>query len=973
MNKSQKRMHGETEAERENYFAAIAEEAEEEWLYNKKHFFVYVGELLESITEDVRYCLLSIDIENLKLFNEWYGRRAGDDLLAGISECLKAKREGKYTAVGYFGNDDFAFFMPYDRQKIEDLYGAITNLLDFYGNKTGFLPAVGIYEITDKTESVLKMYDRASLARASVKGNYTGRIKKFDTKMLERLESNYVLFSDVRRALEHKDFTFFLQPKCNMENGRIMGAEALVRWVSKEKGTISPGVFVPLLEDTGFIAELDPYIWEEVCKWQKGRIERGLQTVPVSVNVSKVDIYSLDVPTYFERLLKEYDLDPRWIEIEITESTYTEDNEFINDTIAKLRESGFRVLMDDFGSGFSSLNMLKDIEIDVMKMDMRFLDINEDNANKGTSIVEAVLNMASLMGIGVIAEGVETEAQKAFLLKMGAGYAQGYYFYRPLSVQDFEDIIENGDNLDFEGFQDKKIEKLYLKDLLGEDMFSEVMINNMLGAVAFYDVFEKQVTLRRYNENYSALISDTILQPAIETNVKAYLCEKEYQKLLQIFDKARRYRQDGAEGDIRRQREDGTDIWLHLRVFFLREQDGHTTYYSSISDATDRYRKNQVLKQQNEALRFLNNDMPGGYYRHKNNADCEFLYISQRFLDIFGYTREEIAEQFDNKFANMIHPDDRILLHQGIEALEQNGGNYSQPYRMRSKNGYIMVTDQSRLVKYDGHEFFQGIILCEIDYYKQLADEENNVDSNHNATNFMPCGVFQYEADGAQQFTYISNSMLAMLGYSRQAFREKFDNCFNNMVYIEDRERVQSQIKEQIQQSNYDSCEYRIEMADGSLKWVYDRGRLTVDVNGKRWFYAAIMDYDYLKEKYREKEWKQEKYGTLAEIPGMIVYDYEPSNDRLTIEVTTEEGITETAATEKFLEGIDAHEWLSPEGMEEQKKSLKAAMAAPISGTTKFKARLAGDDDYRWYRAYFKSLANENGRVYRIVGRVERM
>lgn len=955
----------------ENEFVSIVEEMGASWLYNKKKFFTAAEETLKDASDDVERCMLSIDIENLKLLNEWYGRDAGDELLMGIFTCLKKLQREEHTIAGYFGNDDFALVIPYDIEKIDKLYCAICNLLDSYSNKTGFLPSIGIYEITDRTESVLTMYDRASLARVATKGNYTMRVKKFDAKMLEKLESSYVLYSDVRKALKNKDFTFFLQPKCNMENGKVMGAEALVRWISKEKGMISPGIFIPFLESSGFIAELDPYIWEEVCKWQRNMIDRGIQTVPVSVNVSRVDIYSMNIPAYFNGLIQKYDLDPKLIEIEITESTYTEDNDFINDVISQLRKDGFRVLMDDFGSGFSSLNMLKDVEIDVMKIDMRFLDINANNANKGISILEAVLNMASLLGIGVIAEGVETEEQKEFLLKMGAGYAQGYYFYRPLPISDFEKVIENDENLDCEGFQDKKIEQLYLKDLLSEDMFSEVMINNMLGAVVFYDVCDNEITIRRYNENYASLIGNATLEGDMESDFRQYFQEKDYQKVLRMFEDARKHRQDGAEGDIHRQSMDGKDMWLHLRVFFLKEQDGHTIYYSSVSDATDRYKKNEVLKQQNAALQFLNNDMPGGYYRHENNEDCDFLYVSQRFLDIFGYTREEIKTEFDDKFVNMLHPDDRILLQQSLEAMEQNGGNYSMPCRMRSKNGYIMVTDQSRLVEYDGHKFFQGIILCEIDYYKQLSDEENGVESGSNATNFMPCGVFQYEADGDRKFTYISNSMLAMLGYSRQAFREKFDDCFINMVYEGDRERVSEEIKNQIQSSNYDSCEYRIEMADGSLKWVYDRGRMTVDANGKRWFYVAIMDYDYLKEKYREKEWQQIKYQTLAEIPGMIVYDYEPYHDRLTIEISTVEDGIKTVVTEKFIENMEHHEWLLPEGIEEQRAVLKAAVVRPMCGTAEFRACFTEGSEPQWYRSHFRSIVDENDKVYRLVGRVD--
>lgn len=418
--------------------------------YDKKQFFAVVDDVLAKDADGVHRCIVALDIENLKMFNELYGRATGDALLADIFECLNREAEEVDGISGYFGNDDFAILMPYDEEEIKSLYSRICNLIDFYGNKTGFFPAFGIYEIKDKSEPAFTMYDRAGLARSTVKGNYGVRMRKFDMEILEKFESQYILYTDIQKGITNHEFFFVLQPKCNMRTGKIVGAEALVRWNSEEKGSISPGVFVPFLEKTGFISEMDLYVWEGVCKWQRSMLDRGLPTVPVSVNVSRVDIYSMGVSAYFCELIRKYRLSPELIEIELTESVYTEENEFISKSITDLRRAGFKVLMDDFGSGYSSLNMLKDIEIDILKMDMRFLELNQENSKKGIDILKTVFNMAKILGIGVIVEGVETEEQREILLEMGGDYGQGYYFYRPLPVAEFEEMIGETENVEAE-------------------------------------------------------------------------------------------------------------------------------------------------------------------------------------------------------------------------------------------------------------------------------------------------------------------------------------------------------------------------------------------------------------------------------------------------------------------------------------------------------------------------------------------
>lgn len=682
-------------------------------LYDRRIFFKTVEEVLANSKEPGEWALLSIDIENLKLFNEWYGREEGNKLIANISNYLKQLRKDQSVVVGYFGNDDFAVMMEDDREKIDALYQSIVQLMKRGHSKMGFLPSVGVCEIKDKNMSAFKLYDYAEFARASVKGDYSDRVKIFNTKMVEELESRYVLLSDVQDALQRKEFIFYLQPKCNIQNGKLVGAEALVRWKSREKGLISPGIFIPFLEKSGLVAEVDTYLWEEVCKWQRNMIDSNFKVVPISVNVSKVDMYSMDVPDYFAELIRKYEIPPEVIEIEITESVFMEDLNFIQDIINRLHRLGFTVLLDDFGSGYSSLNLLKDIEVDILKIDMRFLDVKEENTNKGIGILETVQNMARLMGIETIAEGVETERQKEYLKQMGCGYAQGFYYYRPMTKLEFQKLIANEKNIDDEGAEDNRVERLILKDLLNEHMFSETMLNNMLGAIAFYDVCENKITLKRYNAQYASLVSDDYMVEKEQLDIVSQLSNKERIKLLQAFDKAHDMRNEGAGCDVHRRRKGGRAMWLNVRAFFLSEQNGHRIYYSALRDVTEVYMKNEQLKEQNEMLHSLSSDMPGGYYRHKKHWDCESLFLSDRFLEIVGFTREEIETEFQDKLIHMVHPEDRNIIFRHMLRMTRMKEIASMKFRCQSKEGYITIIAHCRSVKYNGYEFIQGIILPE--------------------------------------------------------------------------------------------------------------------------------------------------------------------------------------------------------------------------------------------------------------------
>ena len=542
-----------------------------------------------------KYCLIAIDIEHFKLFNEWYGQVAGDKLLREIGAHLNKMRQEFGGIAGYMGGDDFVIVLPNDEKVLENLKCRITGFVRAYGGHTGFLPAFGFYVIDDISLSASQMYDRAILAQETVKGNYAVRCAYYSSDMKTRLENNHVLLAEVQAGLERDEFIYYLQPKCNLNTGKIVGLESLVRWKHPEKGIVAPGYFIPVMESNGLITELDMKVWEQVCQTLQDWIKSGHKVIPISVNVSSVDIYAIDVVEHFKNLVRKYGLPPEYVELEITESAYVEEYKVITGVAEALRNAGFTVLMDDFGSGYSSLNMLKDVNVDVLKIDMKFLKMDENTMDKGMGILEAVTRMANIMGLRMIAEGVETEDQINYLLNMGCIYGQGYFFYKPLPVEEIKVLLNDENNVDYRGIQARKIEHVRFKDLFQSELASDSILNNILGPIAIYDVYCDNVELLQVNDKYCLLVGQDPVDLAENVQVMEAIHPEDRKKMQNIFQRSFQRLAEGAEGTVRRRREDGQYIWINIKAFFLREQDGHKMFYGAVRDVSEEMNQFQKL------------------------------------------------------------------------------------------------------------------------------------------------------------------------------------------------------------------------------------------------------------------------------------------------------------------------------------------------------------------------------------------
>lgn len=623
-------------------------------LYDNRTFVQAVNNRLLELEPNM-YCMVAIDVEHFRLFNKIYGREEGNRLLEHVADCLKNILLECDAIAGYMGGDNFAIMLPNQSELLTELQMNISNGIKKISNTVGFMPFFGVYCIDDVTLTAEALYDRATIALSHAEGSYKNRIYYYQDSMTDEVEKEINLLSDIQNAMDNQEFTFYAQPQCDISTGKIVGAESLVRWCHHSKGLISPGVFIPVLEKNGFIADLDRYTWDKVCAWIRSWLDRGYHPVPISINVSRIDIFSMDVPGYLKQLMRKYGLQPNMLKIEITESAYAEDNDDIKKTVKQLQDAGFLVMMDDFGSGYSSLNMLKDVSVDVLKIDMRFLDMEEHEAKKGIGILESIVNMSLQMGVPIIVEGVETKQQEDFLLGMGCRYTQGYYYYKPLPINEFEQILTDEDKLDFDGLWCKKIEPLHVREFLDMNLFTDTMLNNLLGANVFYDIYDNKVDITRVNDQFYRLMGISSEDEAdYSYDFWSRVPEAERIKLFSIFEQAYENPVNGANGYVHFHKIDGKLIWIYLRVFYLRERDGHKLFYGSLMDMTflkEEKHRNDLTKQtvtdlpndQKTQLEAYYGDMPCGYGVAKvildeegEPADYQLVYVNREMERVCG-------------------------------------------------------------------------------------------------------------------------------------------------------------------------------------------------------------------------------------------------------------------------------------------------------------------------------------------------
>lgn len=658
-------------------------------IYNQQGFSELTEKMLAEHPEE-QFCLLYWNIRKFRVTNDLFGWQSGDQILIHWANTLRETLNGELAVYGRLEHDNFICLVPESFLANSDW----TKLgeISFSNGETEyhFFSCCGIYKITDPTLPLTTMLDKARVAMETIKNNYMTLYAWYDESMWNNLLEEQRMNNEFKTAIAEKQFKVYYQPICRASDGLITSAEALIRWQHPTKGMISPGVFIPLFEKNGFISILDRYVWNEVASMQQFRLDQGLATVPVSVNVSRVEFYNPNLCEDLRNIAKTHNISPDLLKIEITESAYADNPVQVLEAVKKLHSYGFAVLMDDFGSGYSSLNMLKDLPIDVLKIDMRFLN-DLEKSQKATIVLESIIRLAKWMKLSVVSEGVETQKEWDYLRSVECDSVQGYYFYRPMPQEDFMVLLDKtaakSTDLLFHNILETDDSIL---DIFNQTNTKEsILFYSMLGGIGLLEVADDNVEIIRVNNGYYEAVYNTIPK---ERNILNVPFEEPERSL--IMEQCRIAKEESKlqQFQIRHKRPDGTYVWLSIKLRYVGGSELRSLYLFS-ADNIDEFKKAEqelYLSYYNQTLlkffdRVYHMDYEAGVAKVLHNI--EEHYTDKKTV----YTMDEFFERLhhvcsDEDFERITHYRDKKALADALKGAD------TKPIRFRYRTTEITPT-----------------------------------------------------------------------------------------------------------------------------------------------------------------------------------------------------------------------------------------------------------------------------------------
>ena len=562
----------------------VAEHDQLTGLYNRGKFFSETRRMLDN-NPGMEFVFVRFDIERFHLINDFFGEEEGNRLLKFVAAVIvKSAKSLRLCTYGKIESDVFSFCIPNGDINLEWLAKEAKRQLTEYNFNYYIEPTFGVYVITDPSLSIETIYGRASMASKKCKNKYMDYIEYYDQSMTDKYLMEQRIINEMQGALDNEEFVVYFQPKYILRTGMPSGAEALVRWNHPKNGLMYPGQFIPVFERNGFIGKLDYYMWEKVCQHLRRWIDEGLKPDPVSVNVSRANMYNPHLVDIITDLVKKYDIPPALFNLEITESAYMDNPNQMKNTVCELKKRGFVILMDDFGSDYSSLNTLKEIDVDILKIDTKFMPTG-DGDSRSERILSSVIRMAGWLDLPVVVEGVETTEQRDFLESIGAEYVQGFLFARPMPCEAYEKIVRaNGSGHRDSVRNEPKSAKL--DSIWSASPNAEQIFKNIMQPIAIYEYAEGVCTPLRFNKAFIELFG---FEAAIESaNGKPgkHMSAEEKDKVKEAIDEAVN-EQSTVQCEYQWYPENQAMLWVHVNFQYIKSVSGSHVLFATFADVTE--------------------------------------------------------------------------------------------------------------------------------------------------------------------------------------------------------------------------------------------------------------------------------------------------------------------------------------------------------------------------------------------------
>ncbi len=928
------------------------------------------------------FLLVYGDIDRFKVYNDLFGAPAGDRLLADIGAMIRDLMPAG-AAAARLRADHFVCCCSRSSFDPDRMLAALDAWFASYREDFTFFVRLGIFPIDDPSLDVNLMCDRALLALRSAKSGYVGsKYVFYDEKLRSSVLKEQELAGEMIAALEGGQFVPYFQPQYRYATGRMIGAEVLARWNHPAKGLLGPTEFIPVFERNGLIATFDYYMWEQACRCLRMWIDgRGVEGAPrLSVNLSRADIYRSDLCTYLEGLVERYDVPAELLHLEITESAYMEAPEQLIGAVTKLRAAGFVVEMDDFGSGYSSLNTLKDVPVDVLKLDMGFLGASA--SSRGGLILASVVRMARWLDLPLIAEGVETKQQAAYLASVGCDYMQGYLFSKPVDRETFEKLLEGTAVEDLahpfaESLQDGAAE------FWDVDSQLSLIFNSYAGPAAIAEYDGETCELIRVNGEFARLLD------LADEAASAELVRKNFLGVLQEEDRAaleealRAASEGDAACDLRYRSAAGKGRWFRLHLRPLSRTDSVISLYVLAEETTEEQVLRdrlaaprdsipgvlQRLRRQNEARQQLYDAIPCGIVRYTVGDGQHIVSINKKGCELLGYRdREEfIASSGDNALMP-IHEDDVPRHRAGIERLRNGSKPLDFAYRYYRSDGTVGWLEGTSAYELgpEGEPMIQSAFLDvsgrrrkshELDLQRftevlcSVYDEIFEFDRMDDRYHVLYSALHPESIGVALPLEEALERWMAHIpdGVERAGLRKTFDECRANVS------------------GKPSSCTYKLSKG-GNATWcqsTFIRVSDTCTLCCNKDVTEGLATED------RRRAWQDERYRLLTEMTNKMSFDYDSDTDTVLLYIDRTGDGVEAQVIPHYLEKLASTRSgvVHPDDMDDVRRMFEDARAGAAEVSAEYRANYYGHG-YAWYRANL-FVAHDNAGAWHLVGLIE--
>ncbi|MDD4075491.1 MAG: EAL domain-containing protein [Eubacteriales bacterium] len=666
---------------------------EKSGIYNKYGFFRHTARLLRENPEK-RYVITRWDMDDFKVFNDIFGAETGDAYIRHVGDSYKAQAL-QIPGLAVYARYDADHFICCREAADFDPDKALTNIEHTFAEQAEanfkFVPRMGIYKVENPALDVALMCDRALLALRSTKGRFDTRYAWYDDSMRAQMLEKQEITTEMQFALQTGQFVPFLQPQYNHSTGAMIGAEALARWNHPQKGLLSPAAFIQLFESNGFIYELDKSIWEQVCMLIRKWLDMGKVPLPLSVNVSRYDIFQEGFYETITGFVEKYRVPIYLMRLEITESAFAKSTAQIIDVVERLCAYGFLIEIDDFGCGYSSFNTLKAVPAHILKLDMRFLE-GDDNSQRGGNILQSIVRMAKWLGMPIIAEGVESREQADFLRSIGCHYVQGYFYARPMSVAEYE-VLEAGSGKEAEMIALSTVETLNNNAFWDPKSMDTLIFNSYVGGACIFEYQSGKVDILRVNQKFAQMLggAEMTIEDALGLVWMEHMDEKNARIMLDCIEQAIETGEEtSCEVMIRNMRGKPGFAHLHCSLRVIARNDEQQLFYCTVENMTAQWQAETKLRETAEQLQIIMDNVNGGVtaiYLRDNTP--QFLFANDRYCQILGYTKEQFFTEV-HAVHDLILSEDRPLVVEQTAQASAKREPRTCVYRAKRRDGGIV-------------------------------------------------------------------------------------------------------------------------------------------------------------------------------------------------------------------------------------------------------------------------------------------